>query len=388
MKILKTAALFSSLALLCGGFIQAQSVDEVINKHIKARGGLKKWNKIKTMKITGTYTGFSVPQPFTLIKAKPSSYYFDHHLGNKKVDVGYNGKVIWKKDLWSESNYAHPMNQAQKSTWLQLADFATPLFNYKAKGHKVKLVGKEQVDGVECYKIELERKGGGKEEWFLNAETYLEFSSKTPAEDFGGRSLQTTFYDDFRKVKGVKVPFAVESEFSIRHRVFEVANVEFNVPVDKKVFEKPVSDEMQKLAFMEGNWDVSIEVMSRRDGKFHQYDKLTTKITSDLDGEIMEEKVLRSKARTAHWVMLKYYYDVAAKTYALNQLDTRTFSTEILHGKMEGNKIVFAKKTDDKKPAGSRLAFVMKDAKSFELHSEVLRGEKWMVTAKLIYTKK
>lgn len=389
MKLMKKAALLCSLALFCGGMLSAQSVDEVINKHIKARGGLKKWDKIKTMKVSGTFTGFSVPQPFKIVKAEGGAYLLDTHLGKKKIDVGFKDGKGWKIDLWFGSNAAALMSKAQHDTWIQQTDMATPFFNYKKNGHQVKLLGKESVDGVECYKIELIRKNGGKEIWSINAKTFLEFSSDTPGCDFGRGMRQVTFYDDFRKVKGVKVPFAVESEFSIRHRVFEVDKVEFNTPVDKKIFDRPVTPEMKKLAFMKGEWDVVIEVMGR-DGKFRPFDKLKTKINSDLNGELLEEKVFRTKGGAPHWVYMRFYYDRAAKSYAMSEFNSTRSSTEIMHGKLEGKKIVFSKEPEKDAKRKSRLVMNITDDKNFAFVMEMApaNSDKWRTRARLVYKKK
>src|SRR4051812_39261645 len=38
-------------ALIVSGFVQAQTLDEIVNKHIVAIGGLENWNKIKSLKM-------------------------------------------------------------------------------------------------------------------------------------------------------------------------------------------------------------------------------------------------------------------------------------------------------------------------------------------------
>ena len=45
-------AIFALLFLPAG--LSAQTVDELIQKHIQATGGYEKWKSLKTMKISGT----------------------------------------------------------------------------------------------------------------------------------------------------------------------------------------------------------------------------------------------------------------------------------------------------------------------------------------------
>jgi hypothetical protein len=56
-----------------------------------------------------------------------------------------------------------------------------------------------------------------------------------------GRITSVTMYQDYRDAGGVKVPFTVEQNNPNFGYVINLEKVEYNVPVDDKVFEKPSS---------------------------------------------------------------------------------------------------------------------------------------------------
>ena len=82
--------------LICNfSIIQAQDVDEIIAKHIKAHGDTDKWDNIRSMKITGSFTAFSVEKDFFAIKTDNGTYYSELYLGQHKVIESFDGKSGW-----------------------------------------------------------------------------------------------------------------------------------------------------------------------------------------------------------------------------------------------------------------------------------------------------
>ena len=82
MHKLKLFIYVLSVLCLLAAQLSAETVDDVVKKHIEARGG-KNWTAVQSMKITGTFTGFSVPGPCTIIKTKTGRYHFDGQWGDK-----------------------------------------------------------------------------------------------------------------------------------------------------------------------------------------------------------------------------------------------------------------------------------------------------------------
>ncbi|MFP4471536.1 MAG: DUF1579 family protein [Bacteroidales bacterium] len=259
------------------GNISAQTADEIISKHIEAHGGMENWNAIQSMKITGQFTAFSETKPYTEVKARGGKYFSDHYKGQHRVIEGCDGSVYWVNDPWFDYPFPHLANDAEANVIRQKAVFCTPFFDYRDHGFKVEYQGMDEAEGRDCHKLILTRENGLTETWFLDAETFLEVMTLSQWADFAAPESQEAFYDDFREVNGVVIPFYTERVFSIRHRVTQIEEIQFNTSPDPSLFEMPLSPEMERLSFMKGEWDVVLETMSRG-GRLTFADSTTSRI--------------------------------------------------------------------------------------------------------------
>jgi hypothetical protein len=92
-------------------------------------------------------------------------------------------------------------------------DIAGPLVDYTAKGHKVELVGKEDVDGTECYKINTILTGGKSVTYFIDPASNMIIRSKSKSKVNGKEIEVQTDYSDFKEVDGVKMPYSITLPF-------------------------------------------------------------------------------------------------------------------------------------------------------------------------------
>ena len=84
----------------------------------------------------------------------------------------YDGTTAWQiqppgqPELMSDFDFAM-LNDAM--------DYPnSPLVSPEAKGHRVTLVGKEEIEGTEAYKLEVIKKDGSVEYSYLDAEYFVE----------------------------------------------------------------------------------------------------------------------------------------------------------------------------------------------------------------------
>ncbi len=171
-------SLFFSL-LLClviglnaGVMAQNLTADELIAKNIEARGGQTAWDQIQSMKITGTYTNFSDPEKFTILRQRPDLYRFDCKRLHQHTIHAYDGKQAWWVNPIMGPDFAKPCyiptgHNLEKVTLRER--FIEPVFwGYKAKGHQVEMIGKEDLDGDEVYHLKVMLKDGSEENWFFS----------------------------------------------------------------------------------------------------------------------------------------------------------------------------------------------------------------------------
>src|SRR5580765_8585403 len=200
---------------LCASVASAQStptVDELIAKNIKARGGMEKLKYINSMRVSGKMgmaKGFEAP--FTMMQKGPQMTRTEFTFQGMTGMQVYDGKNAWMvmPFMGKKDPEAMPTEQAQMLD--EQADMDGPLVDYKEKGNKVELAGKEQVEGADAYKLKVTLKNGQTRTIFLDAETGLEVKTEAKRIMRGSEVDGETFLSDYKEVNGLMMPFTMES---------------------------------------------------------------------------------------------------------------------------------------------------------------------------------
>ncbi len=147
----------------------------------------------------------------------------------------------WKVSPFDGSLAPEPMDDEEARQTADQADIEGPLPDWKAKGHRVILVGKESLTGREVYKLEVTLRSGRVLHQYLDAGTFLPVRSET-TRLVRGRSIQVeTTFDDYRAVGGVLFPHSIETGALGRPQRLKVAveAIEVNPSLDDTRFEMP-----------------------------------------------------------------------------------------------------------------------------------------------------
>lgn len=230
----KIRRLFLILALLApaAGAAGAQPLDEVLAKHAAAHGGLERWRAVSSLIITGTEVAFSNAAPFVFEWRRPDSVRFEHSLVGQKITIAHDGSVTWWIDPLRGIEQPAAVPEAQAGLVRRTAEFASPLVDAAAKGNKVELLGKEELDGQAALKLKVTRKDGSEETWYLDPSTYLELARFDRTLDLPDPKDRWTWYSDFRAVEGLVIAHRQDQEYSIRHVGLTVERVQVNPEID------------------------------------------------------------------------------------------------------------------------------------------------------------
>ena len=201
------------MALVFVQFAQAQTVDEIIDKHITALGGKENLNKIQNVISEGSLSvqGIEIGVTVTQVNNKLA-----------RQDIFVNGMtgfdMLTDKEGWTYM----PFNGMQKpepktaddvKEGLSDLDIAGPLVDYAAKGNKVELLGKEDVDGTECYKLKVTLASGKDETYFIDPTTNMIIRTKKMQKANGQEVEVQSDFSDYRDVEGVKMPYSIGLPF-------------------------------------------------------------------------------------------------------------------------------------------------------------------------------
>lgn len=195
------------------------SVDSILEKYIAASGGKGAFEKITSRVSTGTVemTALDMKGTAEFDEQSPNmSTLLIDAPGLGVMQRTFDGSRAWLQD---------PLQGFIRFTGLglELAK-AGAVFNKQTKLKELYpsavLIGKEKLAGKDTYVVQM-----GFEKWFFDAE--------------GGLLLRkgNTYYEDYREVDGVKLPFRMrEDVFSGVGLIYQLTEIKHNVKIDSSKF--------------------------------------------------------------------------------------------------------------------------------------------------------
>jgi outer membrane lipoprotein-sorting protein len=242
MKTLKLG-LLSLIALVSMLSIQAQTADEIITKHINAIGGKDKINGVKTITLESTLEVMGNEAPSSTIIVNGKGYKSETDFNGQKIINVITDKGGWMLNpmMGQSAPEALPADQAKAGQGqLQIGG---PLFDYAAKGNKVELLGKEDVNGVSAHKIKVTTKDSVESTYFIDPTTFYILKAVNKSNAPGQEGETTVTFSNYQKTDfGYVFPMAQVITLpqgitlSITHK-----KIEINKEVDPKVFDMPKS---------------------------------------------------------------------------------------------------------------------------------------------------
>ena len=229
-------------AILSFAFVSAnaQTADDVIQKYSKAMGELAAFNAIKTMKTTGTITTQGVDLALTSQIINGKAVRSDVQAMGQSVINSYKDGKGWKINPFAGVTTITDMTPEELIDFKSQSMIANQLMDYKARGHKVELQGQEDVEGVKTYKIKLTNKDDNKVTTYFISVTNNTIVKSVSTRQLQGQDIEIeTFYSDIKDFNGLKFP--VVRTQKMQGQVFQeikIATIEFNVPIDVKIFDK------------------------------------------------------------------------------------------------------------------------------------------------------
>lgn len=236
--------------------VARETVDDIVSRHLEARGGLEKLRAIQTLKITRT-----VVTPFSTIavvvyKKRPDLYRAEQAApGQPPIPRGVNADGAWDSGPGGKAIMRPPALAAEMRD-LE-ADFDGLLVDWKAKGHTVTLDGKVPMPPGDAYKLTVKTRSGASRIIYLDAATYLDRrhtgllrlpASPAAVKELGDAAPPRQFdvvidFSGWRDVNGVKFPFDIAEERTssepVQSLVTYTQKIEVNVPLEESFFATP-----------------------------------------------------------------------------------------------------------------------------------------------------
>ena len=232
MKLIRTSAI-AIAAMLVSIFTFAQTAEEIVTKHIEAIGGAGAWKKVNSLYYEGKITvqGTEVNVTLTALNGKGA---------RQNISVmGMTGYQIvtptagWNFMPFQGQTTAEAMTADELKQSADDLDVQGKLIDYKSKGNTVEYLGKDDVEGTECFKLKITTKAGNVETAFIDPKSYYVVRSVVKKTANGQQSDVQTDLSNYQKLpEGIVVPFSIK----LSEGELVISKAEVNKQVDESTF--------------------------------------------------------------------------------------------------------------------------------------------------------
>lgn len=221
---------------------QLPTVEQIVERFIKALGGRAAWLKIKSHYVAGTFEVAGTPTKGTYevyLKGSTRSLTIMRLAVGGEIKTGFDGQRGWSQTLQNEAQYEPPAKQAAIK---RDADFYKYL-NFRRHFPNAKVTGIEEVEGLKAYLIEAIPAGEHlPERLYFDVRTGLLLLRETSSKDsVGKKTSDMMYYDDYREIHGIKVAYMLRIISGNTTIVTKHTEVKNNIAMDDAMFNLPVS---------------------------------------------------------------------------------------------------------------------------------------------------
>ncbi len=231
------------------GMVQSQTVDEIIKNHIDVKGGAAKLESIKTVTAVGKMVRMNMEMKFNMYYKKPKMTRTEVTFSDKLMVFAYDGETAWQISPFTGVEGPQIMTGDQADDAKETADmFENPLIDYKKKGHKVELLGKDELEGTEVFKLKLIKKNGREIIFYLDTETFIDLKTETTRIKKDGKEIKSeSFSGNFKEVNGMMTAFSIKTKVNgMDMGNIVIESIKYDEPLEDSFFKMPKKEEEKK----------------------------------------------------------------------------------------------------------------------------------------------
>jgi hypothetical protein len=240
--------------LLGFGVALAQTVDDLVSKHLQARGGQDKIRAVQSMKMTGK--GIMVPfnelrkatgpgneVPLTITAKRPQRVRLELGSPNGTVLLGYDGETAWGlqpgasgPDMLFDDEGG--MGEMMALILLDLADLDGPLVDVKSQWRTVELDGREGSGSDAPFRLKLTPREGMVRYALVDGTSGRVVQTTRSGSDFAVECG----YSDFKSVGDLSIPHSIEAKIDGETFMkIRLDQIELGTAADDSSFKPPAA---------------------------------------------------------------------------------------------------------------------------------------------------
>jgi hypothetical protein len=215
-------------------------LDHIVIKYFETIGQ-DNFNKIETVVATGTNVQFGQETSFRQIQKRPDKAYMEVLLVDGQIiRQGYNGISGWMLASWMNTAEPVQLLGPDLKTIKDMGNIEGDIWNWQEKGHKLVLADIQNLSGNQVYKLKLTKSDGDIDEMYIDTQSFILKKMIRKTSINGSEVEIEIYYDDYRNIDGVLLPFKIEQRFNNQtSMVINIKEIKFNIEVDDIIFDKP-----------------------------------------------------------------------------------------------------------------------------------------------------
>lgn len=214
------------------------SVEEILDRYIKALGGMQALEKVTTRMRKGAVEVAGVQGTFEFYEAAPNKGLL---IGLLPAPVGsvqqvFDGSNGWVKNQSGVFDMTGDGLDQMRREWIFYGDV-----KLKEQFKAMSVAGRERLDNREFYVVLGTRPSGQIERLYFDVHTGLLARRYSENPTYFGALPIATDYDDYRKVGKVLLPFIVRKVRGGTILLQTISEYRLNIKIDDAKFKKPVA---------------------------------------------------------------------------------------------------------------------------------------------------
>ena len=314
------------------------SADALVSRAIAAQGGYAAWSAVSSLRLRGSLSRFSTPQPFTLYLQRPNRYRFDQKLLEFDISLGHDGERAW----WINTSMVSPVPWAVEPPPVYVrtieaeSEIGGPLLDFRARGHRVESKGEVDLEGERLIELVVSLRNGTVERWFLDPASHLPRTRLALRGDGPFEKPQRTDFYDYRQVEGgILLAHRLEIELGYNFEVMEVEAVEVNAEIAGEVFRMPLAEGMEALRGLAGHYRVSYQATPDPGVPLSETGELEVEVRSAHGGVLLEEELVYPMFATPRRIRRWRTWDRSSRLYRTAIFDSMTGHIDVLEGSFD-----------------------------------------------------
>jgi len=244
IRFTKKALIFVTLVTSVGLF--AGELEEIIATNIESKGGRKAIESMTSIRMSGKMVLPSMGAEFPVtITAKDKMARFSTDFQGATMEMAITPDDAWMINPMTGSNDPQDLSPDMRAQMSRSQDmFEGFLTDYEEKGYEVTLLGKEDVEGTECYKVSVKTDDDHEITLYLETESCIEIKAVMQATDAMGNTYEAhNYFSEYQEVGGMMLAHNTTTKDAngtvLTEMVFE--KIEANIEVEDSFFARPKS---------------------------------------------------------------------------------------------------------------------------------------------------